>query len=105
MTNKLLYNYRAKVVRLIDGDTIDFDVWLGFGVVFRIRTRLLDVDTPERGQEGFHQATDVLRGLLDSATDRDGFENITTKKTGKYGRWLVNIPFVNSGMSRYWPSK
>jgi len=99
-----LYHYRAKVVRLVDGDTIDFDVWLGFGIVYRIRTRLLDVDTPERGQEGFHAATDVLRGLLDAATNEDGFVIIKTKKTGKYGRWLVDIPFVNKSMRRYWPN-
>lgn len=98
-----LYSYRAKVVRCVDGDTVDFDVWLGFGIVYRIRTRLLDVDTPERGEDGFHAATEMLSGLLDARADAQGFVYITTKKTGKYGRWLVNIPFVNSAMERYWP--
>lgn len=46
-----MYEYKAKLVRCVDGDTVDFDIDLGFAVFVRVRTRLVDVDTPERGEK------------------------------------------------------
>ena len=59
-----MYNYRAKVIRCVDGDTVDFDVDLGFKIFARIRTRLIGVDTPERGQAEYKSATLWLEELL-----------------------------------------
>ena len=43
-----MYEYRCKVVRVVDGDTVDVDVDLGFGVwLKKERVRLLGIDTPE----------------------------------------------------------
>jgi micrococcal nuclease len=42
------FTYNATVVRVVDGDTVDVDIDLGFGIWFRNqRIRLLGVDTPE----------------------------------------------------------
>lgn len=85
-----LWHYRCELVRVVDGDTIDLDVDLGFYMTARIRVRLLDIDTPEmRGaerpdglkakefvEEWFRQAEDLV---------------VQTRKTGKYGRWLADI--------------
>ena len=44
----MLYKYRAKVLRIIDGDTMDVDLDLGFDVVLaKQRFRLYGIDTPE----------------------------------------------------------
>ena len=44
----MLYYYRAKVLRVIDGDTMDVDLDLGFDVVLaKQRVRLYGIDTPE----------------------------------------------------------
>ena len=43
-----MYEYACKVVRVVDGDTVDVDIDLGFDVVLRKqRIRLYGVDTPE----------------------------------------------------------
>ena len=43
-----MYEYRCKVVRVIDGDTVDVDIDLGFGVwLHKERVRLYGIDTPE----------------------------------------------------------
>jgi micrococcal nuclease len=43
-----MYEYRAKVVKVIDGDTVDVDIDLGFGVVLTDeRVRIMGIDTPE----------------------------------------------------------
>jgi len=43
-----MWTYRAKVVRVIDGDTVDVDVDLGFGIWQKNeRVRIMGIDTPE----------------------------------------------------------
>lgn len=42
-----MYTYNATVVRVIDGDTIDLDVDLGFNIYHKHRFRLHGIDTPE----------------------------------------------------------
>ncbi|MHA2022075.1 MAG: thermonuclease family protein [Candidatus Thorarchaeota archaeon] len=91
--------FRAKLVRCVDGDTVDFDVDLGFHVTVRERFRLLEVDTPERGKPGFSECTDFLKGLLEEIQDVDDYISIETTKTGKYGRWLVTI-WIQSSLAK-----
>ena len=43
-----MYEYRAKIRRVVDGDTVDVDIDLGFGVwLKKQRVRLYGIDTPE----------------------------------------------------------
>ena len=98
-----MHNYRAQVVRIIDGDTVDFSVDLGFNIRITIRTRLLGVDTPERGHVDFKKATLVLTNLLNEQKDEEGYVIIKTEKTGKYGSWMVDIPGVNESLAKVWP--
>ena len=43
-----MYEYRAKIIKIVDGDTADVDIDLGFGVVLTDeRVRLMGIDTPE----------------------------------------------------------
>jgi|TARA_B100001094_G_scaffold263283_1_gene264798 endonuclease YncB( thermonuclease family) len=98
-----MYEYRAKLIRCVDGDTADFLVDLGFKVFKEIRTRFLGVDTPERGHVDFNIAKNKLQLLLENQKDEEGWIVIKTGKTGKYGRWLVDIQNVNITMAERWP--
>ena len=43
-----MYEYRCKVLKVVDGDTVDVDIDLGFGIVLTDeRVRLMGIDTPE----------------------------------------------------------
>lgn len=43
-----MYEYRAKLVKVVDGDTVDVDIDLGFGIWLRNeRVRIMGIDTPE----------------------------------------------------------
>ena len=43
-----MYTYRCKILRVVDGDTVDVDIDLGFGVwLHRERVRIAGIDTPE----------------------------------------------------------
>ncbi len=43
-----MYRYRVDVTRVVDGDTVDVDVDLGFGMIYKKqRVRMMGIDTPE----------------------------------------------------------
>jgi len=43
-----MYEYRAKLLKVVDGDTVDVDIDLGFGIVLKNeRVRIIGIDTPE----------------------------------------------------------
>ena len=98
-----MYTYRAKLIRCVDGDTADLEIDLGFNIVAKIRGRLLGVDTPERGHQDYKKATAMLENLISIQSDGEGYFTVRTEKTGKYGRWLVDIDGVNSVLAEAWP--
>ena len=89
-----MYNYKAKVTRVIDGDTIEVMVDLGFNVLTQVRLRLLGVDTPElRSKDASERrrAKEAVTQLEELGVRRDAKINIHSRKTGKYGRWLADV--------------
>ena len=42
-----MYNYKAKLLRVVDGDTVDAEIDLGFKIFIKDRIRLMGIDTPE----------------------------------------------------------
>ena len=43
-----MYEYKCKILRVVDGDTVDIDIDLGFGIwVHKERVRMMGIDTPE----------------------------------------------------------
>ena len=91
-----MYEYRCKVVKIIDGDTVDVDIDLGFGVwLHKERIRLFGIDTPESRTRDLEEkkyglaAKEYLTGMLD---DDGGIILKTHKdKTGKFGRILGEL--------------
>ena len=104
-----MYEYRATVDRIVDGDTVDFIVQLGFNISVKIRARFAGVDTPERGHPDWSVASSLCRELLVDkalANDRNDMSIIIrTSKTGKYGRWIVHIDGVTDKLAERWPYK
>lgn len=100
-----LFTYRAEVVRVIDGDTIDFDVDLGFHDHQGIRTRLLGINAPEMSTlagkaarqfvvDQFMACGAVVAVVLGSPAGPPPIllEIETFKDAGdKYGRWLARV--------------
>lgn len=76
------------IIRAVDGDTVEIEVDYGFRGRYRDNFRLLDIDTPERGQNGFREATERVKALVEQYADDLVLE--VTKKD-KYGRYLARI--------------
>lgn len=94
-----MYEYKAKLVRVIDGDTIEVNIDLGFDITFKQKIRLARIDTaeifrPSCDAEREHGliATDFVKHFLSA-------ENLIIKtkkdKKGKYGRLLAEV-FVDN---------
>ena len=90
-----MYEYRCKVVKIIDGDTVDVDIDLGFGVwLHKERVRLYGIDTPESRTRDLEEkkyglaAKDFLTGMLD---DDQIILKTHKDKTGKFGRILGEL--------------
>jgi len=87
-----LYNYKAYVKKVYDGDTITVDIDLGLDIWLHAqKVRLANIDTPEvRGverEEGL-KSRDWLR---DKILGKEIILKTTKDKKGKYGRWLGEI--------------
>lgn len=83
-----MYAYAARVLRWVDGDTVDLRVDLGFHTYVETRFRLYGIDTPERGQKNHDQATALCNSL--APVGADVFIR-SHKDADKYGRWLADI--------------
>ena len=85
-----MWQYRCELIKAVDGDTVDVSIDLGFKTYRTTRIRLAGVDTPERGQPGFYEATQFVERWFEQQAQLQRFEYhmVETQKTGKYGRWL-----------------
>ena len=89
MTGSDLYNYRATITNVVDGDTVDATIDLGFRMTSTQRLRLLGLDTPEKfgptKTQGLAAKQFVMTNLL--------FQHVVirTHKSDVFGRWLAVI--------------
>jgi micrococcal nuclease len=85
-----MYTYKAKLTRVIDGDTVDAEIDLGFGVFVRQRIRLYGIATPDAhssDSEIKQSAADAKQRLTEILTRE--FKVVTVlNKRGKLGRTL-----------------
>jgi len=86
----MTYEYNAKVVRWVDGDTVELDVDLGFHLRYNDHFRLLGVDTAERGKPLAAEG----KALSISLAPAGAAVRINTTKGDKYGRWLTTVTTV-----------
>ena len=94
MGEKVMFEYYVKKVsKVVDGDTIDVDIDLGFDISFSSRVRLAGIDTPEsRTADKMEKALGLeAKAYLKSAIDSAKSVVIKTEKmdsSEKYGRIL-----------------
>ena len=91
-----MYEYACKVERVVDGDTVDVVLDLGFDILYKCRVRLYGIDTPEsRTRNKDEKVRGKMAGsFLKDAVDKGTQVVIQTKlkdSRGKYGRVLGNV--------------
>ena len=88
-----MYQYNALVERVIDGDTVDISVDLGFKVWSKQRMRLLHVDTAEKNTPFGKATKDLLKKALEGKMAK-----VQVHAPDKYGRYLAEI-YLGSDVS------
>lgn len=109
---KTLYTYTGIVKRVVDGDTVDIIVDLGFSIFTTVRFRLYGIDTPEltgKDETLRNLAISAKKYVVDSIEDK----HVTMQSFGKdkYGRYLaivkingqtesINQQLINLGLAK-----
>lgn len=96
LNNHLKQIYKAELIKIIDGDTLDFKVFFGLGFFCNARIRLINIDAPEI----FHvKKTDLefLKGNIAKLDVKNWFYDslppyfINAEHRDLYGRWLGEV--------------
>lgn len=89
----MTYEYNARCIRVVDGDTVDLEVDLGFHLKATLRFRIIGVDCPETNSKDPAErarataATEFTTHWLFNA----GTVQVFTYKADSFGRWLATI--------------
>ena len=96
-----MYRYKVYVTRVVDGDTVDVDIDLGFGMIYKKqRVRMMGIDTPESRtrdlEEKFYgkQSKAHLKTILS-----EGNVQLKSHDKGKFGRILGELFIGDSSYS------
>jgi micrococcal nuclease len=109
-----MYQYKIKkITRIIDGDTVDLDIDLGFNITVSHRIRLKDINAPETRTSNLEEKKKGIeaRLWLEKELSKEGQWIIETTKEDKYGRMLgslyllgepvtVNEKMLNEGIAK-----
>ena len=111
------YIYRAKLVRVVDGDTVDALIDVGFDIWFKKRIRFKGLDTWESRTRNLEEKKKGLaakartKELLEKISSKSGYFRLKSYGLGKYGRvlgelfimdkegkqWNINKTLINEG--------
>jgi micrococcal nuclease len=112
-----MFDYQVKINRVVDGDTVDVTVDLGFSIYHKARVRLMGIDTPESRTRNL---AEKALGLASKARLKELLRGQKvrlecTKEKGKFGRilgslWIddrnINDQLIEEGHARpYWGGK
>ena len=96
-----MYRFKVSVVKVVDGDTVDVDIDLGFGMTYKKqRVRMLGIDTPESRtrdlvEKKFGKASKAhLKEILERPFDIE----LVSHDKGKFGRILGDIELEETRM-------
>ncbi len=97
-----MYQYKATVERIVDGDTIDVVIDLGFKITTNQRIRLAGINTPEtynvkKGSEEYQRGMAAKLFVETRITANNNNVIVETDKlVGKYGRYIGTIYLADS---------
>ena len=101
------YIYRAKLVKVVDGDTVDALIDVGFDIWFKKRIRFKGIDTWESRTRNLEEKALGLKAkartkeLLESVSSKSGYFRLKSYGLGKYGRVLGEL-FIMDKEGKQW---
>ena len=84
------YMYDGKIIRILDGDTYEIEIDLGFYLTITRICRLAGIDTPEtRGKNKTKKALEIKENMVKLILNKEFEMNVI--KLGKFGRPLIDL--------------
>lgn len=102
MEPSIFYAYKANVIRVIDGDTAELNIDLGFKLWLKRSARLTGINTPELNSSDpvertlAQKARDALKALIEGKD-----VTVISHSLDKYGRPLVSITSAGVNVNQY----
>lgn len=100
-----MYKYKAKIDRIVDGDTFDIVVDLGFKISTHQRIRLQGINTPEtynvkKDSEEYKKGL-AAKNFAIQRIEANNYEALieTEKDTGKFGRYIATVWLTDNEIS------
>ena len=100
-----MYEYKAKLKRAVDGDTLDLIIDMGFKISTEQRVRLKGIDTPEtwrrkKDSEEYKRGMESKNYVVKRIEENNNEMVVRTDKhAGKYGRYIAEIILADSDIS------
>jgi micrococcal nuclease len=97
-----MYSYRANLIKVVDGDTIDAEIDLGFNIKVTKRIRLHNIDAPEvRTSNDLEKKRGKLakNRLINLLEQNRGLFVLKSHGIGKFGRCLGEIFIENESIN------
>ena len=89
-----MYDYKViRVIKVVDGDTCDLSLDLGFYLSTGMRFRLLGCDAPEHKEAGWQECKDLLATFLQQQATTTIYAK--TVKSDHFGRWLADLYVIH----------
>ena len=111
-----MYEYKARLLRVVDGDTVDVDIDLGFKVHIQQRVRLYGIDAPEVRTRDLEEKEKGIASTvyLKQILPREFIVKTYLNKRGKFGRILgtilvneidINKQMIEEGHAEKYPAE
>lgn len=91
-----MYTYKAKVIKVIDGDTVKLNIDLGFRIFWTTNCRLAGIDAPELSEEDGKKSLNFLSNNLPIGAEVE----IESKRLDKYGRPIIALRYNGLNMNQ-----
>jgi micrococcal nuclease len=93
-----IYSRNAKVINIVDGDTFDAEVDLGFNLKFKERFRVLGIDAPEKFRPTRYAGLKSKQYLVDNLLNKNVV--LVSNRMDGYRRYLADVYITNEDGSQ-----
>lgn len=95
-----MFQYEAQVKRVVDGDTLELNIDLGFGVGIDQIVRLAHINAPDSVQWSLSGIEDPAKDFIISKIPPGAVCVVNISRKEKWGRWLAEILYLPGSISR-----
>lgn len=95
-----MFQYEAKVIRIVDGDTLWLDIDLGFRLHIQTDVRLAHINTPETVNYSLQGISDPAAAYVSECVPPGASCVVEISRPDKYSRWLATIFFLPGEVDR-----